>query len=584
MRAVRDSAHVPDLNTDDSTKSVRSSVIPKYFQRFSGHVFLVALIILLGTTVPPATHGQDNPDASETGVSVAASEQIFSVMCALDAAGFAAEESTLSEMPSRLALRGELLKLQGPATDAVRQFYRDYALADPGETLSRYITFALVIGPPPRFTFLLDRDVLPPDVLTIEGFQELLENFYHEAHLDLRWAAVQPDYNRAIERYQSPVRRVVTVCDGYLREIYKQRYGHSFIVYIEPLVGNRTNFRNNGNHYAIVVGGGPQFPEADVRHAYLHFMLDPLPLKYRENVMKKRGLLNIAAKAPRLAPEYKNDFMAYADECLIKAVELRIRHLKPEAEEAVLAEDDQSGFIMVRPLVAQLQKFEKAEPAMSYYFPDLIDGIDVTAEQKRFQNFQFAALPDAAPANPAPGGVRGGLQPGQPQSPEAELQSALAQGDHEIALQDAAAAGKTFEKILAKYPDNARANFGLAVASLLNHDAERAQALFEKLVSAPPATAASGAPANAQAPADQAAGQASAAASGGADPGIIAWSHVYLGRLHDFAEEREQAVSEYRAALAIAGAPEAARVAAQRGIEAPYNPRGGGGSSAPPKQ
>ena len=44
------------------------------------------------------------------------------------------------------------------------------------------------------------------------------------------------------------------------------------------------------------------------------------------------------------------------------------------------------------------------------------------------------------------------------------------------------AAGKTFEKILAKYPDNARANFGLAVASLLNHDADRAQELFEKLV------------------------------------------------------------------------------------------------------
>ena len=158
------------------------------------------------------------------------------------------------------------------------------------------------------------------------------------------------------------------------------------------------------------------------------------------------------------------------------------------------------------------------------------------------------------------------------------MQSALAQGDHEIALRDAAAAGKTFEKILAKYPDNARANFGLAVASLLNHDADRAQALFEKLVAAAPATAASAAPANAQAPAEE------AAASGVVDPGIVAWSHVYLGRLHDFAEERDQAVSEYRAALAIAGAPEAARVAAQRGIEAPYNPRGGSSTPAPPKQ
>jgi hypothetical protein len=549
---------------------VRSSVIAKHHQKFSAHVLVAAIIVLLGTAVTPAMRGQAGPADAQTGVSVEASQSIFSVMCALDAAGFAADESTLSEMPSRLALRGELLKMQGPATDVLRQFYRDYALADPGETLSRYITFALVIGPPPRFTFLLDHDVMPPDALTIEGFQEVLANFYHEAHLDLRWASVEPEYNRAIERYQSPVRRVVTVSDAYLREIYRSRYGHSFTVYIEPLVGNRTNFRNNGNHYAIVVDGGPQFPEADVRHAYLHFMLDPLPLKYRENVMKKRGLLNIAARAPRLSPEYKNDFMAYADECLIKAVELRIRHLKPDQEEAVLADDDKGGFIMVRSYVAQLQKFEKAEPAMSYYFPDMIDGIDLAAEQKRLQNFQFAALQDAGPEKAAPGAVRSGLQPGQAADPQSDLESALAQGDHEIALQDAAAAGKTFEQILAKYPDNARASFGLAVASLLNHDADRAQELFEKLVAA--------------ALAGQPAGQAPAAAIAAPDPGIVSWSHVYLGRLHDFAEERDQALVEYRAALAIAGAPEAARVAAQRGIDAPYNPRGAGGTSAPPKQ
>ncbi len=536
-------------------------------------MFLAAIIIFLGSAVTPSTRGQAGPGDVQTGVSVEASQSIFSVMCALDAAGFAADESTLTEMPSRLALRGELLKLQGPATEALRQFYRDYALADPGETLSRYITFALVIGPPPNFAFLLGHDVLPPDALAIEGFEEVLANFYHEAHLDLRWASVEPEYNRAVERYQSPVRRVVTVSDAYLREIYKPRYAHSFTVYIEPLVGNRTNFRNNGNHYAIVVDGGPQFPEADVRHAYLHFLLDPLPLKYRESLMKKRGLLNIAARAPRLSPEYKNDFMAYADECLIKAVELRIRHLKPDKEEAVLAEDDQAGFIMVRSFVAQLQKFEKAEPAMSYYFPDLIDGINLEAEQKRLQNFQFAALPEAAAEKTAPGSARGGLQPGQSANPEAELENELAQGDHEIALQDAVAAGKTFEKILTKYPDNARANFGLAVASLLNHDADRAQELFEKLVGAAPA--ASGAE-----------GQAAATH----DPSVVAWSHVYLGRLHDFAEERDQALAEYQASLATAGAPEAARVAAQRGIDAPYSPRGASaasgasGTSAPPKQ
>jgi hypothetical protein len=42
--------------------------------------------------------------------------------------------------------------------------------------------------------------------------------------------------------------------------------------------------------------------------------------------------------------------------------------------------------------------------------------------------------------------------------------------------------------------------------------------------------------------------------------------------LHDFADERDQAISEYQAALAVNGAPEAARAAATRGASAPYAP------------
>src|SRR6185437_3671440 len=127
------------------------------------------------------------------GISVQASPQIFATMCALDAAGLDADESALSEMPARLALRGDLLKMQGTATEALRQFYKDHVLESPAETLSRYITFALVAGPPPAFELPAGFDQLPPDVLTIDGFQKVLEDFYQEAHLDLRWAKIEPE-------------------------------------------------------------------------------------------------------------------------------------------------------------------------------------------------------------------------------------------------------------------------------------------------------------------------------------------------------------------------------------------------------
>ncbi|HEY2912963.1 MAG TPA: tetratricopeptide repeat protein, partial [Candidatus Angelobacter sp.] len=54
------------------------------------------------------------------------------------------------------------------------------------------------------------------------------------------------------------------------------------------------------------------------------------------------------------------------------------------------------------------------------------------------------------------------------------------------------------------------------------------------------------------------------------DPRMLAWSHIYLGRIFDIQEKRDVAVEHYRAALA-AGDPSAdTRGAAERGLAAPY--------------
>jgi tetratricopeptide (TPR) repeat protein len=477
-------------------------------------------------------------------------------MCALDAAGFDADVSTLAQMPGRLALRDNLLKMRGPASEALRAFYRDHALAQPSETLSRYITFALVAGPPPQFGFKRDRELLPPDVLAIEGFQEILANFYAEAQLGARWSSIEPEYNRAIARDQAPLRRIVTVTNAYLRELLKPS-PRRFTVYVEPLVGNRINFRNFGDHYSIVIGTGPDIPVTDIQHAYLHFMLDTMPLRYRKEVDTKKSLLELAAAAPRLPLQYQTDFLAYIDECMIKAVELRLRKMAPPQLEVALTENDRSGFVLVRSFVAQLQKFEKAEPAMTYYYPDIIAGIDVRAEKERIAKIKFAPNePEPAPE-----------EADKPAKTEiSELDRWLADGDRQIAAQDVPGATATFEKVLEKYPDEPRAIYGLAIASVLAKDADRAKSLFTSLVYT------SGGASKAVQKSDDT-----------IDSTITAWSHVYLGRIYDLEDERELALIEYRSALAVDGAPEAARVAAERGAESGYQPRPHGENSSPQK-
>ncbi len=496
----------------------------------------------------PKARARPRPQAlavqEQSPINVKVSPQIFATMCALDAAGFDVDESTLGEMPQRLKLRSTLLAMKGPAADAVREFYRQHALADPSEILSQYITLALVMGPPPDFKLLGDAESLPPDALPIRGFQPLLANFYQAAQLEVRWQEVEPEYEPQMAPYRAALSRIVTISDAYLREIVKPN-GSTFTVYVEPFVGSRINFRNYGAAYAVVVGSRNDAAVLAIQHAYLHYMLDPMVLRNEKAILMKSQLLQIAARAPELPVEYQSDFVSFFDECLVRAVDLRVRNVPENQLDADLAQEDASGFILVRPIVAQLKIFEKAEPAMSYYFPDLINGIDVAAEQARLQNFKFAN-------GPTPLAEELSFSHAARAS---ELDRMLAQGDQEIAQQNAAGAAAIFEQIVAKYPNNARGLYGLAIASVLSGKAGRAKELFEKVVALSPSAESS----------DQ-------TPSVRPDPDVLAWSYVYLGRIHDLEDDRESAVSEYRAALNVGGAPEAARIAAQNGVEAPYAP------------
>jgi hypothetical protein len=62
------------------------------------------------------------------------------------------------------------------------------------------------------------------------------------------------------------------------------------------------------------------------------------------------------------------------------------------------------------------------------------------------------------------------------------------------------------------------------------------------------------------------------------DAGVVAWAHVYLGRFEDLDDNRNQALAEYRAALAVPGAPASARQAAQNGVQKAFQQPGDGGN------
>src|SRR6185437_2032185 len=133
---------------------------------------LVVLALCLG--LPTMAQIPARPQPVRRSISVETSPQLFATMCALDAAGFDANSNTLDIYPADAALRARMLQLKGPAADAMRQFYAQHQFANSDETLSPFLSFALVVGPPPRFRYLLSHDEIPPAVLSIDGFGEIL--------------------------------------------------------------------------------------------------------------------------------------------------------------------------------------------------------------------------------------------------------------------------------------------------------------------------------------------------------------------------------------------------------------------------
>src|SRR5579864_5757818 len=222
-------------------------------QRSHSFAFLLTAVgcLAMGTGGATAARAQSRAGSP---ISVETSAQLFATMCALDAAGFDANTNTLEIYPESAALRARLLQMKGPATEAVREFYKKHQFVSADETLSPFLSFALVTGPPPKFDYIVSHSDMPPAVLTIEGFDEILSNFYSEAHLDREWATVEPEVDHEIDRVSGPLRQIVYQTTGYLREIIQPTGNRTFTVLVEPLVGNRVNFRNVGDHYAIIVG------------------------------------------------------------------------------------------------------------------------------------------------------------------------------------------------------------------------------------------------------------------------------------------------------------------------------------------
>jgi tetratricopeptide (TPR) repeat protein len=456
---------------------------------------------------------------------------LFTVMTAINCAGYDADLGSTSNHPLRQAVRKYVASKNPPSLAELKLFFVAHHKPNSAAELSQYISYALSIDAPPEFKYRFQPDELPPDVVPLSGFNELLARFYKEADLEGLWNKVQPDYEKLIEAYQGPVTGALTQANAYLRNPTSGFLGRRFQVYIDLLAApNQVQTRSYKDDFYVVVTPSVEPQTEDVRHSYLHYLLDPVALKYSEQLAKVRGIADYAQAAPALSEAYKSDYILFATECLIKAVESRLEPGGVAKRQALVDEALREGYTMTPALAELLPVYEKQDQAFRLYFPSLVNSIDLRKEEARLANVQFVnsipgKLAKVAPPPPPPvlTGARKTLEQAENQYRERKLDVAK-QTYLEVLRQ-------TDEK-----PLHAKAYYGLARIAALERDPEMSQKLFQKSLESNP------------------------------DSEVQAWSHVYLGRLADARQDRAAATENYKAALAVSDAPPGARQAAEKGL------------------
>jgi hypothetical protein len=477
--------------------------------------------------------------AQSTKAQLEVSETFFTIAAVLNSCGY--DIGIENSLQLRQAVRADVQAAvqsspqAAQARDAVCQFWHEHQPPGKEGDVGQYVSLALELGGPPTFAPVMADSDLPPDAAYVLGVVPLLQKFYQAAGLRRLWLKREKEYEALVGQFHDQVAKVITETDLYLKLPFSSSPGQRFVVYLEPMLApTHVDSRNYGSNYFAVVSPGRdgliRLPE--IRHTYLHYVLDPMALRHALSMKRLEPILLDLRAAP-MSKVYKDDISLLVDESLIRAIEARIAIPKSNeaGREAYVQHSVAEGFVLTHYFYEALPAFEKESTGMKDAYGDLLYNIDLDRERKRARGVQFAteATPEVVSASKA-----------------YSAPSLLDNAEQKMAMGDFSAAQKLAEQVVhhnSGGDEPGRAAFILARIASLSGNMEEAQVDFQQAVQS------------------------------AHDPRTLAWSHIYLGRIYDIQLKREAALAEYQAALAAGDPTPDTKTAAERGLAAPYEAR-----------
>ncbi len=501
-------------------------------------------------------------EAGGSAITLETSEPLFDLAVALNVCGYDADLAASS--PVRQKVRDEInaeLATSPEARDsrdALCVYVREHTLNDSGLNLAQYISLSLFLTPPPELTPTVDETELPPDSLQVVNILPLLRAFDTEVHLHAIWVEHRPEYEDLVNRNHDPLTRTILNANIYLHLPVSSYDGRRFLVLLEPMLApSTTNARIYATDYIVVASPAAEPPASihmnDIRHIYLHYEVEPLVYARSQAMERLAPLLKPVQTAP-LEFTYKSDVVALITECLIKAIEahtMDVGLVKPkptpgareradleryDAEMAVYNRqseavrrqaidlDMRQGWTLVDYFYEKLTQMERDNISLKEDIGEMVYGMDVDREKHRDQQIVF--LPE---------GSRDVLR----RAPE--LPTGLDLAEMKMFKGDLSGATALANSALADpHADHARAHYVLARINLMQRQPGAAIGDFQATLDT------------------------------SKDPRMLAWSHIYLGRLYDVNAERQKALTEYQAALTVRDAQPDTKAAAEKGLKEPF--------------
>jgi tetratricopeptide (TPR) repeat protein len=505
---------------------------------------------------PPAVIDPAGPQ-----ISLQTSEALFDLAAALNACGY--DAGLEQSQPVRQKVRDEVnAAIQASAEaqntrDQLCTYIRQHELSDSSHNLSQYVSLALYVTPPPDLSNSVPLTEMPPDSTQVVEILPILRKFAREIDLHYIWISVRPQYDGIASSLHDSLTKMIVSTNAYLKMPANTALESRFAVVLEPLLDpGQTNARVYGADYVVVTSPtrDDKVRMVEIRHTYLHYELEPLLYARASSMDRLLPFLKAVREAP-LEYTFRSDIVSLVTECMIRAVEARTmdtgvaafkapavvthtefaavereRHETEQKAEAVrqatVKRDMEEGYVLTAYFYEKLVAFEKEPQSFKETIGEIVYGMDIPSEMSRAKRVAFSQQNEGDVVHHGTRQLHG--------LDLAELK--LLQGDVDSASTLAR------QELDGHSSDAARADFLLARCAVMQRNVPDARHYFEETIRL------------------------------GKDPRLLAWSHIYLGRMDDLAHSRDEAVAQYQQALLHRDGQVDTREAAERGLKQPYGP------------